>query len=100
MADVLTTIVDTTPYTAIVPGVLRSSSLPLPAPLVGEIAAAPRGTTERWVAATRGFDFSHEDAVPAEELNRVLGCGLAIPRACTPERSSARPAPSRDDDDD
>ena len=29
-----------------------------------------------WIAATRGMDFSKEDAVNAEEYNRVLWRGL------------------------
>jgi YVTN family beta-propeller protein len=89
--------VDASPFAAKVPAVLRSSSLPLPSPLPGERASAPRGDRASWGAATAGLDFTREDAVPTATFNRIVACGLGVTAAC------ARPLPAtdsvRDDDD-
>ena len=78
MTDVLDETPDTTPFVAAVPSVLRSTKLPLPPPLPGEHAAAPRRDAAWWAAATAGFDFDDADAAPAEAMNRVLRAGLGI----------------------
>jgi YVTN family beta-propeller protein len=62
-------------YEAIVPAVLRSTELALPAPKPGEHAALPRRDAAWWSAATAGFDFDDVDAAPAAALARVLWCG-------------------------
>jgi len=102
MADVLDVAVDVAPFTAIVPAVLRSSTLPLPPPASGEVAALPRGDARYWATATAGFDFSHEDVAPTEALNRALACGLQVARGCASGTAAVRePATGarRDDDD-
>lgn len=76
MTDVLDPVADTTPFTAVVPSVLRSTKLPLPPPLPGEHATASRRDAKWWAAATAGFDFDDTDAAPADAMNRVLREGL------------------------
>jgi YVTN family beta-propeller protein len=83
MEDVFTEHADASPYEALVPDVLRSTKLPLPAPKPGEHAALPRHDAAWWAAATAGFDFDHVDAAPATAMNRVLYCGLVDDRGCT-----------------
>jgi hypothetical protein len=86
MEDVFTDAVDVTPYTAIVPPVLRSTQLPLPPPAPGErTAERPRGDAAFWELATHGMDFDREDDLPAARFNRVLWCGLVDDRGCTSE---------------
>ena len=83
---------DATPFTALVPPVLRSTSLPLP-PLSTEDmgtkatphAEAPRGDAAWWDLATAGYDFDHTDAAPAALFNRVLWCGLVDASGCATE---------------
>jgi hypothetical protein len=82
MEDVLDDRADDTPYEALVPGVLRTTKLPLPPPKPGEHAMLPRHDAAWWAAATAGFDFDHDDAVPAAAMNRVLYCGLVDDRGC------------------
>jgi YVTN family beta-propeller protein len=92
---------DLTPFVAKVPSVLRSSSLPLPPPGAGERASAPRGDRASWANATKGLDFTREDALPTARWNRIVACGLDVPAACESARArERRPVPpSRDDDD-
>ncbi|HEY8089779.1 MAG TPA: alkaline phosphatase family protein, partial [Polyangiaceae bacterium] len=85
MVDVFGEQPDTTPFEAVVPDVLRSTRLPLPPPLPGERAAAPRHDAGWWAAATAGFDLEHVDAAPAEAMNRVLYCGTIDDRGCATE---------------
>ena len=82
MEDVITDQADVSPYEALVPDVLRSTKLPLPAPKPGEHAELPRHDAAWWAAATAGFDFDDVDAAPASAMNRVLYCGLIDDRGC------------------
>jgi YVTN family beta-propeller protein len=95
--------VDATPFTAIVPPVLRSTQLPLPAPAMGDggvaACARPRGDRTFWELATQGFDFDHTDALPVDRFNRILWCGLVDDRGCASEPQEVAAAPDHDDDD-
>lgn len=82
MEDVFDAQADAAPYEAVVPGVLRSTKLPLPPPKPGEHAELPRHDAAWWAAATAGFDFDDVDAAPAAAMNRVLYCGLVDDRGC------------------
>jgi DNA-binding beta-propeller fold protein YncE len=97
MDDVLTEDADTTPFEAVVPPVLRSTKLPVPRP-PGAETSMPRGDRTMWAAATRGFDFKHVDAVPTEQFNRLLFCGLVDATGCT-SRATQMTAEGDDDDD-
>jgi DNA-binding beta-propeller fold protein YncE len=83
MSDVFSVEPDDAPFQAIVPPVLRSTRLPLPPPKAGEVATSPRGSPQSWALLTRGFDFSHADAAPAEAMNRVLFCELVDSTGCS-----------------
>ena len=65
-------------YSPVVPGVLRSTSLPLPA-ATGSAASweRPRHDAAYWDALTQGLDFSVEDRLDVARFNRVLWAGLA-----------------------
>jgi hypothetical protein len=63
-------------HSAIVADLLRSSTLPLPKAEKPVAHVKPPRDAAYWIAATRGMDFSKEDAVNAEEYNRVLWHGL------------------------
>ena len=70
-------------YTARVPGILRSTRLPLPrgAKRVQTIFArraplAPAHDAAYWAEKTRGFDFSAEDQLDSAAFNLVLWNGL------------------------
>jgi DNA-binding beta-propeller fold protein YncE len=63
-------------HSAIVADLLRSSTLPLPKADKPVARVKPTRDAAYWIAATRGMDFSKEDAVDAEEYNRVLWRGL------------------------
>jgi DNA-binding beta-propeller fold protein YncE len=65
-------------YSPVVPGVLRSTSLPLPA-AAGSAASweRPRHDAAYWDALTQGLDFSVEDRLDVARFNRVLWAGLA-----------------------
>ena len=69
------------PLSAVVPSVLRSSSVPLPPAGPGEHATRARGDAATWALATRGMDFRHEDTLPTELWNRQLACGLGVTAA-------------------
>ena len=88
MEDVFDDRVDASPYDAVVPDVLRSTKLPLPAARAGEHVELPRHDAAWWAAATAGFDFDHVDAAPAAAMNRALYCGLVDDRGC----ATAKPA--------
>jgi hypothetical protein len=85
MTDVFQAAADLTPYTALVPDVLRSTELPLPS-APGSKVAFPRGDAASWALATAGYDFDHADAVPSAEFNRLLYCRLVPGAACEAER--------------
>lgn len=95
MEDVFTEAVDTTPFTAIVPPVLRSTRLPVPRP-PGALVALPRGDAAWWAMETADYDFSRVDGVPTARFNRLLLCSLVTPAGCT---SPAPLVASGDDDD-
>ena len=84
MADVLQRSVDLTPFSAIVPSVLRSTELPLPKGS-GAIVTSPRGDASSWARATQGYDFEHADAVPTVAFNRLLYCRLVPGARCPTE---------------
>jgi DNA-binding beta-propeller fold protein YncE len=67
-------------YKAQVPEVLRTTQLPLPAPLAGSPAAssldAPLHNADYWERQSQGFDFSAEDRIDSDRFNRVLWQGL------------------------
>ena len=77
-------------YTAKVPAVLRTTSLPLP-PETEKSAALqrPRHSAAWWAKATAGMDFSREDALDAERFNRTLWRGLKGEKVPYPARSIA-----------
>ena len=83
MEDVFDLAVDTRPFDAVVPAVLRSSKLPLPPAKPGERVEQPRHDAAWWSAATAGFDFDHVDSAPTDALNRALYCGLVDDRGCS-----------------
>jgi YVTN family beta-propeller protein len=75
MTDVFDTTAASWDYAAIVPDLLRGTKLPLPASTTAR-ARKPTRDVGYWVAATKGMDFTKEDAVDAETYNRVLWRGL------------------------
>ncbi len=75
-------------YTAIVPDVLRTTSLPLPPATKARTAARPRHGAAWWARATAGQDFSREDALDVRRFNLALWRGLKGNRAPLP--ASAR----------
>lgn len=83
-------------FRAIVPAVLRTTKLDLPAPAPGETPARARGDADSWDARTAGMDFSHEDRVPSAEFNEALYCALVAPVGC----KTMGPAIAQADDDD
>lgn len=74
-------------YQAVVPAVLRTTKLPLPAATAAEAAnanavageeryARPRHDAVYWAAKTEGMDFSAEDRLDTPRFNRILWTGL------------------------
>src|SRR5262249_33789019 len=63
-------------YSARVPGVLRTTQLPLPAPTAQEHPAAPPRRPDHGAATSVGLDFSFEDRLDAARFNLVLWNGL------------------------
>ena len=64
-------------YDAVVPGVLRQTSLPLPPP--GEsrtTCAVPTRSSAYWTAAMKGQDFSSEDRLDTTRFNLALWRGM------------------------
>ncbi len=84
MADVFTTEAHAWSYTAIVPQILRSTKLPVPAATSANAGtsdtdfayASPRHSAAYWAAKTRGFDFNVEDHIDSAKFNRILWRGL------------------------
>jgi DNA-binding beta-propeller fold protein YncE len=72
-------------YTAIVPEVLRTTQLPLPAPTdanslpateFNRLFATPKHDAAYWEAATAGQDFTSEDKVDSAAFNAAIWAGL------------------------
>jgi len=72
-------------YQAVVPAVLRTTKLPLPATTAERAAstgadegryARPRHDAAYWAAKTEGMDFSAEDRIDTPRFNRILWAGL------------------------
>jgi hypothetical protein len=95
LTDAFAVDVDRTPFVARVPPVLRTTTLPLPAPAPGESIPAPRGTAREWEQRTAGMDFSTEDNLPAAAFNEALWCGIKADVGC-----ASRAVLARGDDDD
>ncbi|MDQ3258065.1 MAG: hypothetical protein M3R15_29980, partial [Acidobacteriota bacterium] len=85
MADVFDLNQSEWSYTAIMPKVLRTTQLPLPArtaqnslPANAHVLAyaKPRRTPAYWEERMRGMDFSVEDKLDTERFNQVLWSGL------------------------
>ena len=92
-------------YRAVVPGVLRTTKLPLPT-TIGEATpktgadegryARPRHDAAYWAAKTEGMDFSAEDRIDTPRFNRILWAGLmgdAVAVSAEPEAGESAPAP-------
>jgi DNA-binding beta-propeller fold protein YncE len=86
-------------YQAAVPGVLRTTKLPLPATTAEKAAnaganeyryAQPRHDAAYWAAKTEGMDFSAEDRIDTPRFNRILWAGLMGEDAAFPQ--NPRPA--------
>jgi DNA-binding beta-propeller fold protein YncE len=82
-------------YTAVVPEVLRTTALPLPAPTAAaslalteeqRAQAKPRHEAAYWVEKTTGLNFHDRDAVDSSRFNRILWTGL---------KGEAMPYPAR-----
>jgi YVTN family beta-propeller protein len=79
MAEVFSTRQADWTYAALVPSILRTTKLPLPAPKSGEKADAvlvPTHDAAYWAEKTKGFDFSTEDRLDSESFNIILWNGL------------------------
>jgi hypothetical protein len=66
-------------YTAVVPDVLHTTHLPLPAKSVSARAlpgVSPARSPEYWAAQTAGLDFTRSDHANTARFNRVLWTGL------------------------
>jgi DNA-binding beta-propeller fold protein YncE len=62
-------------YSARVPDMLRSTSLPLP-PQKGATVVRPRHDAAYWAAKTASFDFSSEDRLDVGAYNHLLWAGI------------------------
>jgi YVTN family beta-propeller protein len=85
MLDVFDDVARPWTYRAIVPEVLRTTQLPLPArtaenslPLTKSVVAhaKPRGDANYWIKAMAGQNFEREDALDEPRYNRALWKGL------------------------
>jgi YVTN family beta-propeller protein len=80
MAEVFSTQQRSWTYTALVPKILYTTQLPLPAAeqKSGSLTpwAAPRHDAAYWAEQTRDFDFSVEDNLDTERFNLILWNGL------------------------
>ncbi|GAC1411813.1 MAG: alkaline phosphatase family protein [Burkholderiaceae bacterium] len=74
-------------YIAQVPAMLRSTSLPLPAPTVAYQRVNPRHDVRYWSAVTKGLDFRQEDLIEAGTYNRILWTGIMGNTAYPSQRS-------------
>ncbi len=64
-------------FDAIVPGVLRQTTLPLPAPDASRTSCAvPTRSSAYWAAAMKGQDFSSEDRLDTARFNAALWRGM------------------------
>lgn len=63
-------------YAARVPAVLRTTTLPLPAPTARVATAQPRHDAAWWERAMAGQSFAREDALDEGAFNRALWRGL------------------------
>jgi YVTN family beta-propeller protein len=98
MADAFTTEAKPWTYTAIVPEILRSTKLPLPAATAAEKSVGRADATYAhslhsaawWAAKTRGFDFAVEDHLNTPLFNRVLWHGLMGKNVPYPTARSGR----------
>jgi len=87
-------------YRAVVPAVLRTTQLPLPAPSAATLSPAndnvnpqPRQDAAYWAAKTEGMDFSAEDRIDTPRFNRILWAGLmgdAVPFPESPKPRNLR----------
>ncbi len=64
-------------FKAVVPDVLRTSTLPLPPPLVATAPVMPRHDAAYWAKAMAGQNFDREDALDTDHFNEALWRGLA-----------------------
>jgi DNA-binding beta-propeller fold protein YncE len=87
-------------FTAVVPDVLRSTRLPLPAAAAGTHVAYPSHPASWWAQRTRGMDFAHRDSADAAAYNRILWQGLMGEAPYPLTRSAAAPVPVRASDPD
>ena len=77
MVDVFDTARADWTFDAIVPGVLRTTRLPLPAPVAALAAcAAPVRSSAYWATVMKGQDFSAEDRLDTAKFNLALWRGL------------------------
>ncbi|MBI3677012.1 MAG: beta-propeller fold lactonase family protein [Proteobacteria bacterium] len=63
-------------YTAQVPAMLRSTSLPLPPVQAGELIVKPAHDVAYWTQKMKGFDFTAEDRLDSAAYNQILWQGL------------------------
>ena len=79
-------------FDAKVPGVLRTTQLPLPPATVAQAACTPhpRRSAAWWTAAMAGQDFSAEDQLNTPAYNRALWRGLKGDAAPYPARRDGR----------
>jgi hypothetical protein len=78
MFDVFSTTQAEWTYSARVPGILRTTQLPLPPASAGEKQGwiHPPHDAAYWTEKTRSFDFSSEDKLDSSQFNLVLWNGL------------------------
>jgi hypothetical protein len=85
MADVFDLTQTTWKYTSLVPAILRTSQLPLPAPTAlnslpdskrNRRAAKPHHSARWWAKRMAGQDFDKEDDLDTADYNRVLWEGM------------------------
>ena len=76
MADVFDTSRSRWSFDALVPDVLRTTSLPLPPASRAAQCAGPRRSSAYWTAAMRGQDFTREDHLDTAAYNLALWRGL------------------------
>jgi DNA-binding beta-propeller fold protein YncE len=84
-------------YRAVVPAVLRTTQLPLPAPTAATLSPAnndvnseSRHDAAYWAAKTEDMDFSAEDRIDTPRFNRILWTGLMGDAVPFPENSKPR----------
>jgi hypothetical protein len=83
-------------YRAVVPAVLRTTQLPLPAPTAAALSPAndvtpqPRHDAAYWAAKTEDLNFSAEDRIDTPRFNRILWAGLMGDAVPFPENPKPR----------